>query len=107
MLNPTPGLGAPDASSLGSYTYATGDLVGLGVYSNSAVAGTVIDELRLGRDFVSVAPIPEPGTYGISLGLVVLGLAALKRRGRAQRSFSFTLITQTPRTTAKCGSISL
>lgn len=79
-INPTPGLGAPDTSSIGSFTYATGDLVSLGVYSNSAVAGTVIDELRLGGDFSSVAPIPEPATYGIAAGLVALGLTALKRR---------------------------
>jgi hypothetical protein len=39
-----------------------------------------IDELRVGTSFEDVAPVPEPATYAIMLGLVGLGLAIYRRR---------------------------
>ncbi len=59
-LNPAPGLAAPNVAAVGSYTYNTGNLVALGIYSYSPGAATVFDEIRLGGSYATVAPIFSP-----------------------------------------------
>lgn len=51
-------------------------------YTHLGVAGrysTDFDELRIGTDFGSVTPVPEPATYGLLLGFATLGLLLLRR----------------------------
>ena len=58
-LNPTPGRTLPDVGAVGSYTYNTGNLAGLGILQHTSSAATVFDEIRLGSSYSSVAPGAE------------------------------------------------
>ncbi len=40
----------------------------------------LMDEIRVGTTWASVTPVPEPATYAAILGIVVLGLAIVRRR---------------------------
>ncbi|WP_043585006.1 hypothetical protein [Geminisphaera colitermitum] len=50
---------------------------------NGANVSTAFDNIRIGTDWTSATtPIPEPGTYAVVLGVLVLGAVAwMRRRG--------------------------
>lgn len=48
--------------------------------STSETAFMLMDEIRVGTTWASVTPVPEPATYAAILGIVVLGLAIVRRR---------------------------
>ena len=91
-VNPTAGLVNPGIVSVGTYTYNTGNLIGLGVYSNSATTSSVFDEIRVGSSYASVAPaasaIPEPSTYAVVAGVFAIGIATWKKRRQRRPAHS-------------------
>ncbi|MGC9452433.1 MAG: PEP-CTERM sorting domain-containing protein [Oceanipulchritudo sp.] len=55
-----------------------------GLVSLKSMGGTVaiFDEITYGTTFLDVAPVPEPSTYALLVGLVTLGGALIRRRIR-------------------------
>jgi hypothetical protein len=46
----------------------------------TAGSGFLVDEIRIGTTWDSVTPVPEPSTYVVLVGLLALGVVALRRR---------------------------
>jgi len=76
--NPTPGgsVGTPITSFTGTPNEVTGI-----VFLGNGNGVTAFDEIRIGRSYADVSPVPEPSTYALlaSAGLIV---ALLRKRGK-------------------------
>jgi len=79
------GAGAAPAATLTLTNTAAADLSGINGFllrgANGSPAGTM-DELRIGADWASVTPVPEPSTYALLAlsGVALAGYAARRRR---------------------------
>lgn len=79
--------GAGSAPSVSAFaTNSGGDVANISVFQLRGANGSpggVMDELRIGTDWASVTPVPEPSTYAL-LGLAAAGLGAhiIRRRRR-------------------------
>lgn len=93
-LNPTPGVtdpGTPDFTATVAWSAMEGtDGRNVGIASAYFQPGSgadqgSIDSIRVGTTYLSVAPVPEPSTYAVFLGLAVMGLVlGIRRRSRAR-----------------------
>ncbi|MCC5841566.1 MAG: PEP-CTERM sorting domain-containing protein [Opitutales bacterium] len=95
-LNPDLSTNIRDTATIGAADYdfdtafgvVTGNasfgFLGWGVQQRfNGVQSVYIDELRLGETFADAVVIPEPSTYALLFGAIVLAIAGIRRRARS------------------------
>jgi len=79
-VNPSSLGGSAPAFDFELDNLATNNFSSISAVGIAGNAGNFFDEIRIGNDFASVTPIPEPSTLAAISGALAMGLVVLRRR---------------------------